>query len=80
MNYLTLLQEHLRLFWYLRTCTKILDARFVRRYLRLFWEGAAVNLRMRIKLGLLFGALLDTVSPAHAEKEHSLNNFSAHHI
>jgi hypothetical protein len=35
------LKEHLKLFWHLRNGTKIFDAKFVKRYLKLFLGGGS---------------------------------------
>jgi hypothetical protein len=39
----------MKLFWHLRKGIKISDAKFVRSYLELFWEGAATKIPEKIK-------------------------------
>jgi hypothetical protein len=59
MNYLTVLQEHVRLFWRLRNGTKISNAKSVRFYLKLFLgEGSYENPREIKSVGFVSGARL----------------------
>jgi hypothetical protein len=51
MNYLTSLQEHLRLFCRLRNGTKISDAKFVRLYLEIFPGGGSYENPTENKVG-----------------------------
>jgi hypothetical protein len=59
MNYVTILKEHLSVFWYLR---KIRDAKFVRYYFKLFLGWAAMKILDKTKLVL--DLLLESVSQA----------------